>query len=251
MPTNPNDGTTMTDLDPVNDPQAGDGGVNPTPEDQAKVEADNRRKQFEAKQETDRKVFERDFKASKRRAQREHDVNEARLKKEREVHARRMERQNLAMNHGYLTDGDLIQRQDRLAPHHDYLEPWQVTADGDDTVLMAFPRDTYLTLSASDFRRISGIEEKPNDETIGQGAITQGARVLFRKGYEDVPVWLADHPYLYANGAFRVNDSGDPESEEDREKRLHNADKPQPAPAFEARPASLDQPVNLPPQKNQ
>lgn len=188
----------------------------PSPEQRAEA----RRKNFEARQESERKTFERNFKADEARTKREEELSAARAKKQDEINARRAKRQDLAMEHGYLSDADLEQRRNLLAPHHDFMEPHQALTGDEETVLMAFPRDVMLTLSAGDFRRINGIKENPDDETVGQGAVMQGSRVLFRKGYEDVPVSLADHPYLYANGAFRVSDDGKPETDEERSNRL-------------------------------
>jgi hypothetical protein len=62
----------------------------------------------------------------------------------------------------------------------------------------------------------------PNMEDA-PSAIHPGSRVVFYQGYNDVPVDLADHNYLFDAGAYRAGDDGKPESAEARGTRMRAA----------------------------
>jgi hypothetical protein len=78
---------------------------------------------------------------------------------------------------------------------------------------MAFPRNVVLTHSAADVKRLD------SDAPTIDSPIQHGSRVLFYKGYHDVPVTLADHQYLADSGAYRLGDDGKPEDSEARTER--------------------------------
>lgn len=205
-------------------------------EEQTRV--DNARKQFEVEQQARATNFERDQKALATKRARDFDNREATLKANAELAKASRENDEKAFEDGILTHEDLRRRSELLAPHHDYVLPWQVLSPDEATVKMAFPRTVILTRSASDLYGALWKDDEEHGDTkparedgrdfpLGWIAnrsaitpITPGTRVLFQKGYQDVPVSLADHPYLFANGAYRLDASGKPETVADRERRL-------------------------------
>jgi hypothetical protein len=215
------------------------------------------KEQFGVEQEARAKMFARDQEAMSRRMERDHDVAQATLEENAKRAAAQRENDEKAFEDGIITHDDLLHRQELLAPHHDCILPWQATAEGEPTVKMAFPRTTILTRSASD---IYGQTWK-DDEESGDKAparddgrdfplgivahrsaitpVTPNTRVIFQKGYQDVPVSLADHAYLYASGAYRIGDDGKPEKADARNKRLAGkpGDKPVASGKFSKAPA--------------
>ena len=180
-----------------------------------------KRKDFETNQEAQRKTFERDSKATLTKMDRDRDFAKEKFERDSKIAERRQKNQELAFEHGVLTHDQLVRRNGLMAPHQQSgaLLPHEVLADGEETVLMAFPRTVMLTLSADDAKRWR------DNEPTGEGLtpVTHGSRVVFYQGYEDVPVGLSDHPYLRDAGAYRVSDDGKPESVEDRQKRVQAA----------------------------
>ena len=69
---------------------------------------------------------------------------------------------------------------------------------------MPFPRNMILNLHS------------PEPDTT----IHTGHKVMFLKGYNDVPESISDHPYLYDNGVRRTDKDGKPEPEKDRLARV-------------------------------
>lgn len=183
--------------------------------------SDQRRTRFLAEQESRAQTFERDETARGRREEREMAMKAERSKRDAEIAERAQENQEAAFEDGLLTHDDLVNRRALLAPHTGCLEPWEVLADGEDTVRMAFPKTVVLTLSASDILRYT--KDKYPDVEGQPGPIMHGARVVFHKGYQDVPVGLADHQYLYDNGAYRPDNDGKPEAPEARTERMKKA----------------------------
>lgn len=182
-----------------------------------------RKAAFEADQKAAAAAFERDQEATANRVARERDLATARAEEAERVAQLQQENDDRAFADGFLSHEDLTSRRELLAAHRDYLLPHQAFAPGEEAVKMAFPRTTLLTRSAADVRRVTmglNADEPVDPAIVGQGAITHGSRVLFYKGYHDVPVGLADHHYLYDNGAYRVGDDGKPEPEADRLERL-------------------------------
>lgn len=199
---------------------------NPTPTNDPTA-AEIRKKAFEADQEARRQAFERDSTAMANKAQRDQDFAAAKAERDKKIAERRQVLLDMAFEHGVITHDDVMRRQDLLAPHAQggALLPHDVFVDGEDTVLMAFPRTVILTLSANDVRRWVDREAdresyNSNVEDTLPSAIHPGSRVVFYQGYNDVPVDLADHSYLFDAGAYRAGDDGKPESAEARGARM-------------------------------
>lgn len=206
----------------------------PTPND-VEQQADAKRTQFEVEQKGRQAKFERDQEAAARRQERDGELKAAEAAQRDKIAAADAENDQRAYEDGLLTDDDLRQHREYLAPHHDCVLPHQALALDEPSVKMAFPRTVILTRSVSDLHRTNKAMRERNAavnpderELIGSRGpalspivpSAPGTRVLFRKGYQDVPVSLADHDYLYANGAYRVNEDGKPESNEDRAARM-------------------------------
>jgi hypothetical protein len=71
-----------------------------------------------------------------------------------------------------------------------------------------------LTHSTADVKRLNP------DEPIYDSPIQHGSRVLFYKGYHDVPLALADHQYLADSGAYRLGSDGKPETRDAYNERV-------------------------------
>lgn len=154
---------------------------------------------FDAEQAARQERFDREHEAIAHRADRE--ITRAEQEAERNAAILKAEEENdiAAMAHGRLNEYDLVLRRERMRQQtFDCHMPWQVPADGEVTVKMAFPRDTILLLA-------------------------NGAKVYFHKGYCDVPVSIADHQYLFDAGAERVGQDGRPEPVETRAERVKAA----------------------------
>jgi hypothetical protein len=181
--------------------------------------AEQRQKQFEVTQEAERKRFERDSEAAKREADRNQQLAAAKAERDDKLTKRRAELHTMGLEHGFINDADIEARQARLAPLQDCMSPHDALRPGENTVLMAFPHDVVLTLSAHDMRAMHGLSD--DDLPEGTGVVTHGARVLFQKGLQDVPESISDYPWLADHGAYRVSDDGKPETPEEREQRIN------------------------------
>jgi hypothetical protein len=197
-----------------------------------------RKEQFQLEQDARAKAFERDQNARSITLDREHNAKQAAFEANAKIAAAQAENDDRAYADGLLTDQDLMHRGNLLAPHHDCILPWQATAEGEPTVKMAFPRTVIVTRSAQDIYGAMWKEDEEQGEKaparddgrdfpLGVVAhrsaitpITPGTRVIFYKGYQDVPVSMADHAYLYSNGAYRIDKDGKPETLEARNERL-------------------------------
>jgi hypothetical protein len=175
-------------------------------------------------------AFERENNAMANKMQRDQDFAAAKAERDKKIAERRQVLLDMALEHGVITHDDIMRRQDLLAPHvqNGAMLPHDVFVDGEETVLMAFPRTVTLTLSAADVRRWVAREADresydSNIEDTLPSAIHPGARVVFYQGYNDVPVDLADHNYLFDAGAYRAGDDGKPESLEARNTRMRAA----------------------------
>ncbi len=197
-------------------------------DDEAEVERDEagaqpdpleaKKKQFEAEQEARERDFERTTKGAINKMERDANFAAAKAERDKKIADRRQELQDLAFEHGVITHDELMRRKGLNAPHaqQGVLQPHEVLANNEPTVLMAFPRTVILALSVDDVKRWH--DHEPTIEGIPP--VTQGSRVVFYQGYEDVPEGLADHHYLQDAGAYRVDDNGKPESVEERDARL-------------------------------
>jgi hypothetical protein len=196
-----------------------------TPEQVRREAADTRKKQFEADQKTRAEIFERDATASERKLERGEQMAAEKAEYDAKVAAEDQALDDAAIADGLLTHDDLVRHRTMMAPHHDCLLPHQALAEGEATVRMAFPRTVVLTQSAVDLRHQYGIDD-PKEGDAPISAIAHGSRVLFRKGYRNVPLHLADSAWLADNGAYRVGDDGKPETADARAARLHGDQKP-------------------------
>ena len=165
---------------------------------------DARKAQFEAEQEGRAKAFERDqgvraAQQDRAQAEREEQAEEA-----EKLRVAQEENDELAFQHGLITPEDIASRRQAVAGHPDALLPHQVLDGDEETVKMGFPRHVVLVLPASD-------PDRP---------IHYSSKVFFHRGFNDVPVSLADHWYLHDAGAFRVDGDGKPESESDYRARV-------------------------------
>ncbi len=213
--------------------RTGDANVNAA-EEADTTEADEmqrRRKTFEAEQEAARQAFERETVAATNKMQRDQDLAKVKAERDAKIAARQQELLDMALAHGLITHDDLMSRRDLLAPHaqNGAVLPSELFVDDEPTVLMGFPRTVTLTLSASDVKRWAGQDEVATDKAIAAPTIHAGTQVVFHQGYNDVPVDLADHNYLYDAGAYRASDDGTPESVETRNARIREAKAAAPA----------------------
>jgi hypothetical protein len=192
-------------------------------EDTPAARAERAKVAFDSEQEARRQAFERENAASVNKAKRELDMAEEKLKLDAKIAARRQELLDMSVEHGLVTHDDLLAQRDLMAPHaqNGALLPQEVFADGEETVLMAFPRTVILTLSAND------VQHWVDPVTPGTTApgIHHGVRVVFYQGYNDVPARIADHNYLFDAGAYRADESGTPESVEARNARIRDRTK--------------------------
>lgn len=185
---------------------------------------EQRKAAFDTEQKARAQNFEREHNATITRMQRDHDFAEQKAERDEKFAERQQELSDMSFAHGLITHDGVLKQRDLLAPHaqQGVLLPNAALAPGEETILMAFPRTVILTLSANDVKRITkaGVES----EDYGQGTNAHGTRVLFYQGYNDVPVGLADHGYLYDAGAYRADDDGKPEGADERTKRLRAQD---------------------------
>lgn len=211
-----------------------------------KVEQDRlaaQKEQFALEQDSRAKAFERDQNARAITVDRDHQMRMATFEANAKIAQVQAELDDRSYADGLLTHEDLLHRQRLLAPQTDCILPYQATQEGEPTVVMAFPRTVILTRSAQDIYGPMWEEDAKHgdkaparddgrDFPLGVVAhrsaitpITPGTRVIFHKGYQNVPVSLADHAYLYSCGAYRVDDSGKPETLEARNERLSKPSK--------------------------
>lgn len=195
-----------------------------TPEQVRTEAADQRKKQFEVDQKARAEAFERDATASERKLERAEQMAAEKAEYDAKIAAEDQALDDAAIADGFLTHDDIVAHRTMMAPHHDCLLPHQALADGEAVIRMAFPRTVVLTQSAVDLRRQYGIND-PKEGDAPISAIAHGSRVLFRKGYRNVPVHLADSAWLADNGAYRVGDDGKPETADARAARLRGDQK--------------------------
>jgi len=178
-----------------------------TPQQAAAKQHEARKTSFEAEQKSREEQFEREQAAAENKAVRDDAAATAKAEADEKLRVAQEENDELAFEDGLLTKEDVVNRRALLAQHSDCQLPHQCLQDDEGTVKMVFPRNVILTLSASDLDR----------------PIHHGSKVLFYKGYCDVPVSLADHQYLRDCGAARTDDRGKFETDEARAARVKAA----------------------------
>lgn len=185
---------------PINDPAA----LKANREAAAKTRRDN----FELEQKSRAEAFERDQNAREQALERQESEDAANAEKAAAIAKARADNDEAALNAGLITHDDLLNRPAMLASYQGQgvLLPHEAVGPDEDTVKMAFPRNVVLTHSAADVKRLD-----PDKPTI-DSPIQHGSRILFYKGYHDVPVTLADHQYLADSGAYRLGADGKPET---------------------------------------
>lgn len=178
------------------------------------------RKQFEAEQEGRATHFEHEQEAAKTKLERDQATAQEKAKADAALREANQANDEQAYADGILTDTDMATRSQVLAQHHGCLMPHEALLPNEPTVKMAFPRTVMLTRSATDIRNSDPLWASGNFDGNYPNAITHGSKVLFLKGYQDVPESLADHEYLFHNGAYRLNDDGKPETPVQRAERI-------------------------------
>lgn len=175
-----------------------------------------RREEFAAEQQSRAEAFERDQAAQEQALERQEAIDKANAEKAAAIAKARADNDEAALNAGLITHDDLLNRPAMLASYQGQgvLLPHEAVGPDEDTVKMAFPRNVVLTHSAADVKRLD-----PDKPTI-DSPIQHGSRVLFYKGYHDVPMTLADHQYLADSGAYRLGADGKPEDSEARNDRV-------------------------------
>lgn len=193
--------------------------------------AEARRTQFESEQAARAAEFDRSEKAAATKFEHDAILAAETDKRQAAILANEAENDKLAYSCGLLSDADLAQHVNYLAPHHDYVMPHDALLADEATVKMAFPQTVTLTRSPSDIRTVDPRFDSEYANEEGRQAILPvgvASRILFRKGVRDVPLHLADHDWLASNGAYRVKGDGAPmTAEEVNASRRSDADKVQ------------------------
>jgi hypothetical protein len=183
----------------------------------AKAAADKKLADDKAKFDADQKAKAAAFEQSQKAAATKNERDSKIKLSEAEARAKQAkadtDNDQKALEDGLLTHHDLLHRGELASKYPGTMLPWQAMNPGDPTVKMAFPKTMVLTVSSSELD--PELEDPP--------AIHHGTQVLFRKGYQDVPVALADHQYLYDGGAYRVGSDGKAETLEARQARIKAA----------------------------
>jgi hypothetical protein len=176
-----------------------------------------RREAFELEQKARAEAFEREQAANAQRQERIEQEAAHNAEVAKAIAEARAKNDEAALNDGFITHDDLLNRSTMLASYHGVLLPHETVVPDEATVKMAFPRNVVLTHSASDVKRLNP------DVPLIDSPIQHGSRVLFYKGYHDVPLTLADHQYLADSGAYRLGSDGKPEAPEARAERVKAA----------------------------